>query len=46
LSNENKWGLTSEFFDQRLGGPSILLLDGVDEAPARTDREQARQDAC
>jgi formylglycine-generating enzyme required for sulfatase activity len=39
-SRELKWNLTAEFFEAKLGEPStLLLLDGLDEAAGRTERE-------
>ena len=36
------WGLSEEFFAERLaGGEAVVLLDGLDEAPDRTERERA-----
>ena len=36
------WGLSEEFFAEALdGGSAIVLLDGLDEAPDRTERERA-----
>jgi hypothetical protein len=45
LSTQNKtlgWGLSDEVFANKLnGGTAIVLLDGLDEAPDRLDREHA-----
>jgi formylglycine-generating enzyme required for sulfatase activity len=39
-TDELNWGLPEEFFRERLGdGSCILLLDGLDEAPGRLERE-------
>ncbi len=39
-SQDAEWGLDEEFFRERLlGGPCLLLLDGLDEAPDRIARE-------
>ncbi len=36
------WGLSEEFFAEKLaGGEAIALLDGLDEAPDRAERERA-----
>jgi formylglycine-generating enzyme required for sulfatase activity len=36
------WGLSEEFFAERLsGGEAVVLLDGLDEAPDRAERERA-----
>src|SRR5207253_9333202 len=36
------WGLNQEFFAERLaGGSAVVLLDGLDEAPDRLERERA-----
>ncbi len=40
-ATENKLGLDEAFFRERLeGGETIVLLDGLDEAPSRTVRER------
>lgn len=39
-SQENAWGLDESFFWERLSaGECFLLVDGLDEAPGRTQRE-------
>jgi Sulfatase-modifying factor enzyme 1/Domain of unknown function (DUF4062)/NACHT domain len=36
------WGLSEEFFAERLSaGEAVVLLDGLDEAPDRAERERA-----
>ena len=41
LSKESNWGLEKDFFLQKLqDGPCVVLLDGLDEAPNRRDREK------
>jgi hypothetical protein len=41
LNNESNWGLGNDFFQEKLrDGPCIVLLDGLDEAPSRRDREK------
>jgi hypothetical protein len=39
-NEELNWGLRSDFFREKLaGGSCVLLLDGLDEAPRREERE-------
>ncbi len=39
-SQEEEWGLDEDFFRRRIReGPCLLMLDGLDEAPGRQERE-------
>jgi formylglycine-generating enzyme required for sulfatase activity len=39
MSRGDEWGLDEEFFRAQLRDPSVVLLDGLDEAPDRVTRE-------
>jgi formylglycine-generating enzyme required for sulfatase activity len=38
-SRENNWGLDADFFREKLAGPCLLMLDGLDEVPDRIQRK-------
>jgi formylglycine-generating enzyme required for sulfatase activity len=38
-SRENNWDLDADFFREKLAGPCLLMLDGLDEVPDRIQRK-------
>jgi formylglycine-generating enzyme required for sulfatase activity len=39
VSRENNWDLDADFFREKLDGPCLLMIDGLDEVPDRIQRK-------